>query len=344
MTKAITDCSDAELRGLVQAAGGKPFHARQLAHWVFKHRALTYTGCRNLPKALLSDLAGQLAVATTHISQRQVAGDKTLKLLLELQDGETVETVLIPEAERTTLCISTQVGCPVGCIFCASGLLGVRRNLGTGEIVEQVLHAQRELPAGRRLTNLVVMGIGEPMLNLGNLLPALERIHDPDGVNLGARRITVSTSGYPEHIARFAEASHAYGLAISLHAADDDLRKRLVPTTQCSVEELVGAARRYFEGTGRRVTFEVVLLSGVNDRPQDADLMASKLRGLSLQVNLLPWNPVAEISELRRPSPQRVETFQARLRAGGLNVTLRKQRGAECSAACGQLRIAVSGS
>ncbi len=237
--------------------------------------------------------------------------------------------------------VSTQVGCPVGCIFCASGMFGVRRNLTTGEIVEQVLHAQRELPEDRRITNLVVMGIGEPMLNLDQLLPALDRIHDPEGISLGGRRITVSTSGYPDRIARFAEAPHAYGLAISLHAADDELRKRLVPTAQCSVAELVGAAQRYFEGTGRRVTFEVVLLAGVNDRPADADAMVQKLKGLPHQVNLLPWNPVEEIPDLRRPQAKRVEAFRARLRAGGLNATVRKQRGADRSAACGQLRIAA---
>ena len=339
MVKAITDCSDAKIRGLVQAAGGQPFQARQLAHWVFKHQALTYDACHNLPKALLGDLRRQLAVATTSVSHREVAADDTLKLLLELQDGHTIEAVLIPEEARTTLCVSTQVGCPVACIFCASGLLGVRRNLTTGEIVEQVLHAQRELGADRKLTNLVVMGIGEPMLNLDNLLPALARIHDPDGINLGARRITVSTSGYPERIARFAEAPQAYGLAISLHAADDDVRRRLVPTAQCSVDELVAAAVSYFEGTGRSVTCEVVLLAGVNDRPRDADLMVRKLRGLPLKVNLLPWNPVAEIDGLSRPSPQQVEAFRDRLRAGGVQVTVRKQRGADRSAACGQLRI-----
>lgn len=339
--RAVTDCSDAELLELLAAAGGKPFQARQLAHWVFRHKALTYEACRNLPAVLRHKLADHMPVSTTRLAQRQVAADQTLKLLLELCDGEAIETVLIPEGERTTLCISTQVGCPVGCIFCASGMFGVRRNLTTGEIVEQVLHASREFPEGRRLTNLVVMGIGEPMLNLDRLLPALERIHDPEGIHLGARRITVSTSGYPDRIARFAEAPHAYGLAISLHAADDDLRQRLVPTAQCSVAELLAAGTRYFEDTGRRVTFEVVLLAEVNDRPQDADALVRRLRGLPHQVNLLPWNPVEEISDLAPPSPGQVEAFAARLRAGGLNVTVRRQRGADRSAACGQLRIAA---
>lgn len=342
--KAVTDCSDTELRELVEAAQGRPFQARQLAHWVFKHGAPSWDACRNLPAALVRGLAGRLAVTSTRLSQCQAAADQTLKLLLELHDGEMVEVVLIPEGERNTLCISTQVGCPVGCIFCASGLLGVRRNLSTGEIVEQVLHARRQLPEGRRLTNLVVMGIGEPMLNLDQLLPALERIHDPKGINLGARRITVSTSGYPDRIARLAEAPQAYGLAISLHAADDRLRRRLIPTARCTVDELLAAAGHYFRNTGRRVTFEVVLLAEVNDRPMDADALAQKLRDLPHQVNLLPWNPVEEIPDLRRPSPRRVTAFLRRLRAAGLNATLRKQRGADRSAACGQLRIAAGSS
>jgi 23S rRNA (adenine2503-C2)-methyltransferase len=247
--------------------------------------------------------------------------------------------VLIPEGERTTLCVSSQVGCPVACVFCASGLLGVRRNLTAGEIVTQVLCARDLLPEGRTLTNLVVMGLGEPMLNLDNLLPALERIHDHKGIDLGARRITVSTSGLPRQMDRFAEAPHAYNLAVSLHAADDALRRRLVPTAKATVQEIVAAARRYQQKKGREVTFEVVLLEGVNDRPEDAMVMAETVAGSTCTVNLIPWNPVDAIAGLRRPSPQRVDAFAAALRRGGVNVTVRRQRGADKSAACGQLRL-----
>lgn len=334
----ITDLSDGALVEAVTELGGKPFQARQLTHWVYKHGAADFDECQNLPQALRAQLRDRGPLLQTKMVDESRAGDGTGKFLIELQDGETVETVLIPEDARNTLCVSTQVGCPVACVFCASGLDGVRRNLSTGEIVEQVLHARRAAGPGREITNLVCMGIGEPMLNLDNLLPALARIHDPAGLNMGARRITVSTSGYPQQIDRFAQAPHAYNLAISLHAADDELRRRLVPTAKTPVSEIIDAGRRY-SSTNRQVTFEVVLLAGVNDRPRDAKTLVQRLQRVPCTVNLLPWNPVDQISDLRRPPPYRVDEFARLLRAGGLNVTVRRQRGADRRAACGQLRI-----
>lgn len=344
---AITDLTDTALAELVQELGGKSFQARQLAHWIYKHGATDYAECKNLPARLRAALADRHPLLGSRVVRSDVSEDGTEKFLIALQDEnegrpETIEAVLIPEGTRSTLCISTQVGCPVACIFCASGLSGVRRNLTTGEIVEQVLHARTHIEGGRTVTNLVVMGIGEPMLNLDNLLPALDRLHDPAGLNLGARRITVSTSGYPDRIDRFAQAPHPFNLAVSLHAADDDLRRRLVPTATASVNDLVAAARRYSGKTGRQVTFEVVLLAQVNDRPRDAAVMVKLLRNLPCTVNLLPWNPVDQIPNLVRPGPRRVNDFATRLREGGLNVTVRKQRGADRSAACGQLRIAAA--
>ena len=218
----------------------------------------------------------------------------------------------------------------------------MQRNLRSGEIVEQVLHAQGRLAAGQKLTNLVVMGMGEPMLNLDALLPALQRIHDADGIGMGARRITVSTSGYPRQMQRFAEADPSYNLAVSLHTADDALRRRLVPTARCPVREIVAAAQAYFGQKGREVTYEVVLLEGVNDRPEDAVALVDLLEGTPCTVNLIPWNPVPEISQrldLHRPAAARVDAFAASLRAGGLKVTVRRQRGSDRSAACGQLRL-----
>jgi 23S rRNA (adenine2503-C2)-methyltransferase len=344
---AITDLSDAELESFVVELDGKPFQARQLVHWIYKQGATTLDECKNIPARLRDALAAKGPLLGSRVVHNDVSTDGTEKLLIELvgaegESPETIETVLIPEGKRNTLCISTQVGCPVACIFCASGLNGVRRNLTSGEIIEQVLHARRHNEAGRNLTNLVVMGIGEPMLNLDNLLLALDRLHDPSGLNFGARRITVSTSGYPDRIDRFAEAPHAFNLAISLHTADDALRKRLVPTATASVKEIVDAAKRYAGRTGRQVTFEVVLLAEVNDRPRDAAVMIQKLRLVPCTVNLLPWNPVSQIPDLKRPGPHRVSAFAGLLREGGLNVTVRRQRGADRSAACGQLRIAVS--
>jgi 23S rRNA (adenine2503-C2)-methyltransferase len=338
----LTDLTDAELLAAVQEVEGKEFRARQIAHWVFRRGVPDFAGMHNVPEQVRSRLAERFTVRGSRIAGNEVAEDATEKLLVQYADGENVECVLIPEGERTTLCVSTQVGCPVACVFCASGMAGVKRNLTAGEIVEQVLHARAQLAPGRSLTNLVVMGMGEPMLNLDALLPALERIHDPAGIDMGARRITVSTSGYPRQMERFAAAAPAHNLAVSLHAADDVLRRQLVPTAAHPVREIVAAAQRYFLQKGREVTFEVVLLEDVNDRPEDAVAMVDVLAGLPCTVNLIPWNPVAELAAargLRRPVAGRVDAFAAALERGGLKVTTRRQRGADRSAACGQLRL-----
>ena len=340
--RALTELSDAEVAATLGNLGGKPFQARQVLHWVWKHGVESFDAMRNMPVHLRTLLAAGHGVRSTTVAKADLADDGTEKLLLRLHDGEAVECVIIPEGERTTLCISTQVGCPVGCIFCASGMFGVRRNLSVGEIAEQVLVARSRIPAPRRLTNLVVMGMGEPMLNLDALLPALQRIHDPAGIDMGARRITVSTSGYPRQMERFAAADPSYNLAVSLHAADDGLRRRLVPTATHPVREIVTAAHRYFGHKGREVTYEVVLLEGVNDRPIDALALAETLSTLPCTVNLIPWNPVEEIAKhasLRRPAAHRVDAFADALRRGGVKVTVRRQRGADRSAACGQLRL-----
>jgi 23S rRNA (adenine2503-C2)-methyltransferase len=340
-TPALTDLDDSSLQQRVVACGGQPFQARQVAHWVFRHGVADYDGMKNVPRALKERLAAELPIRSSRVENADLAADGTEKLLVRLHDGQSVECVIIPDGERTTLCVSSQVGCPVGCVFCASGMFGVVRNLGAGEIVEQVLHAKARLQGDRTITNLVVMGMGEPMLNLPSLLPALKRLHDKDGIDMGARRITVSTSGYPRQMAEFAEADPSYNLAVSLHAADDDLRKQLVPTAKHPVREIVAAAGSYFAQKGREVTFEVVLLAHVNDRPQDAEALVDALGSMPCTVNLIPWNPVEELAStgLRRPQAAAVDAFAESLRAGGLKVTVRRQRGADQSAACGQLRL-----
>lgn len=340
--RALTELSDADVAAAVQRHGGQVFQARQVAHWTWKHGVTDWAQMNNVPARLRQALASEFSLRSTTTARVDDATDGTQKLLLALHDGETVECVIIPDGERTTLCISTQVGCPVGCVFCASGMFGVRRNLTAGEIAEQVLVARAQLPAGRRLTNLVVMGMGEPMLNLDALLPALQRIHDAQGIDMGARRITVSTSGYPRQMEKFAAADPSYNLAVSLHAADDTLRRQLVPTASASVREIVAAAHRYFGQKGREVTYEVVLLEGRNDRPDDATALVETLGALPCTVNLIPWNPVEEIAQsqgLRRPAAARVDAFADLLRRSGLKITVRRQRGADRSAACGQLRL-----
>ena len=338
---ALTDLDDAALAQRVQDAGGKPFQARQIAHWLYRHGVSDYEGMKNVPQALKAALGAAMPPRSSRVETVDEAADGTEKLLVRLHDGQSVECVIIPDGERTTLCVSSQVGCPVGCVFCASGMFGVVRNLSAGEIVEQVLHARDRLQGARAITNLVVMGMGEPMLNLPSLLPALKRLHDKDGIDMGARRITVSTSGYPRQMAEFAAADPSYNLAVSLHAAEDGLRKQLVPTAAHPVRDIVAAAGSYFAQKGREVTFEVVLLAHVNDRPQDAEALVDVLGDMPCTVNLIPWNPVEELAStgLRRPQTAAVDAFADSLRAGGLKVTVRRQRGADQSAACGQLRL-----
>lgn len=335
---ALTDLDSAGLIELVVNRGGQPFQARQIEHWLYRHGATALDECRNVPSRLKTALADGPPLVGSEVVQATRADDDTQKLLLRLRDGEHVETVIIPDGGRTTLCISTQVGCPVACVFCASGLEGVRRNLTRGEIVEQVLHARRVL-GERPLTNVVVMGMGEPMLNLDNLIPALARLRDEAGIGLGARRITVSTSGYPDRIRDLAAVDASYGLAVSLHAADDELRRRLVPTAKATVAEILAAARDFAAARGREVTFEIVLLAGINDRAADADTLVARLRDFPCTVNLIPWNPVDAISGLARPEPHAIDRFAESLTAAGLNVTVRRQRGADKTAACGQLRL-----
>jgi len=337
--EAITELNSSELESLVLRQGGRPFQARQIEHWVFKHGVSTFSGCRNLPNSLGERLSDWGDVRSSNVVAEDKSTDGTSKLLVQLHDKQNTECVIIPDGARTTLCISTQVGCPVGCVFCASGLDGVRRNLTRGEIIEQYLHARERVPSDQHLTNLVVMGMGEPLLNLDSLLSALDRIHDPEGIGLGARRVTISTSGYPDRIARLAQEPHNYGLAISLHSADDDLRRQLIPASKDRVADLIKAARDWFKQKHREVTFEIVLLNGVNDRPQDAQILIQRLRGLPCTVNLIAWNPVDRITDLERPEPARVDAFAAQLRQSRINVTVRRSRGSDRSAACGQLRI-----
>ncbi|HHI81382.1 MAG TPA: 23S rRNA (adenine(2503)-C(2))-methyltransferase RlmN [Planctomycetes bacterium] len=328
--------SPSELEALVAAEGGKAFHGRILAEWVHQKGVLDWERISNLSKVLRQRLARRMRLSTSTVLKTSVAEEGTKKYLLKLEDGESIEMVLIPEGRRNTLCMSSQVGCPIACIFCASGLYGVRRNLGSEELIEQFLLARQEL-GETPLTNIVVMGLGEPMLNLAELLPALERIVRNHGFS--ARRITVSTSGTSERIRRFARSGHPYGLALSLHAADAELRKQLVPTATEEPEVLVQASQDYFRLTGREPTFEIVLLRNRNDEPQHARALVRLLQKQRGKVNLIPWNPVEEIQDLFSPEPERVERFREILEEGGLKVTLRRRRGRDRNAACGQLRL-----
>ncbi|HPD17165.1 MAG TPA: 23S rRNA (adenine(2503)-C(2))-methyltransferase RlmN [Planctomycetota bacterium] len=324
-----------DLRAWLSAQGQPAYRADQLLHWLYASEAASFEVMANLPKALRAALAQRAVAYTTRVAATRISADGTQKLLVALADGEAVETVIIPEGRRRTVCVSTQVGCAIGCLFCASGAGGLVRNLASGEIVEQALHARRAM-APAHLTHLVVMGMGEPLMNLDALLRALGVFTAPWGLALGPRRVTVSTVGLPEGIRRLAAEGPGVNLAVSLHAADDVTRARLVPHAR-PVAQVVAAARHYLHHTGREVTFECVLVAGVNDSPADAQGLADAVGREPILVNLLPLNPAAGRG-LEEPPPTRVERFVAELQRRGVRVQVRRRRGADIEGACGQLR------
>ncbi len=315
------------------------YRARQVRQWLFAKRAGEFDQMTDLPGALRQQLAEEFQIWTMRTAAHRTAGDGTEKLLLETADGQRVECVLLrDDRQRRTVCISTQVGCAMGCVFCASGLDGLARNLTSGEIVEQVLSLNRLLRAEERLSHVVVMGMGEPLANLDALLPALEAATGRDALDISARRITISTVGLPGGIRRLAGHDRAYHLAVSLHAPDDALRNRIVPTNRkVGIAKILSAADDYFDRTGRRVTYEYVVLAGVNDQPDHARQLAALLRGRPALVNLIPFNPVAGL-EYRTPSPSTTGHFAEILEHGGLTVKIRHRKGERIDAACGQLR------
>ena len=328
------------------AEHGQPkFRAAQVRKWLYEKRASDFASMTDLGKRLREELAKDFEIFTTKIARHEAADDGTEKLLLELHDAadrpagmQRIECVLLRDGLRRTICISSQVGCAMGCVFCASGLDGVERNLSSGEIIEQMLRLQHLLPADQRLSHIVVMGMGEPLANLDRLLPALEMASRDDGLGISARRITISTVGLPPAIHRLADLNCRYHLAVSLHAPDDELRNELVPVNKnIGLSEILDAADRYFEVSGRRLTFEYVLLGGVNDSPDQAAKLAKLLRGRPALINVIPYNPVAGLP-YRTPSAKAIAAFREVLERAGLTIKFRQRKGDEINAACGQLR------
>lgn len=337
--RRILDLTHAELTDWLSTHGWPRFRANQIRQWLFKRRATSFEQMSDVPKKLRELLAGEFSLFAADVESHQVASDRTEKLLLKLTDGEHIECVLMREPDRVTVCISTQVGCAMGCVFCASGMLGLKRNLSAGEIIEEVLRLQAILDPHERITNVVVMGIGEPLANMPALLQSLEALNSPDGLGLGARHITVSTVGLPAKIREFARIGKEYNLAISLHAPNDPLRDKLVPVNdKIGVAAILDAADEYFDITGRRVTFEYVLLAKVNDEPQHAQQLAGLLRGRCAHVNLIPMNGVS-VLPFHEPATPRTQQFVAILEQAGIPATVRKRKGADIDAACGQLRL-----
>ncbi|GAB4306054.1 MAG: 23S rRNA (adenine(2503)-C(2))-methyltransferase RlmN [Candidatus Bipolaricaulota bacterium] len=337
--KDLLDLSLDELRSVLASWGDPPFRAQQVWEWVWKHLATDFRQMTSLPPRLRARLADAFTVAVPGVAARQADDQGTEKVLLRLADGQAVEAVLIREGDRRTVCISTQVGCPVGCAFCATGAMGYRRDLTAGEIAAQVLHFARALqPRGERVTHVVVMGMGEPLLNYDATLKAIRNLNDGQGFALGARRFTVSTIGVVPGIHRLAGEGLQVNLAISLHAPDDALRRELVPLgKRWSIREVLAAGDHYARATGRRVSYEYVLLAAVNDRLDQARAMAALLRGKLAHVNLIPFNPAPGLP-FRRPDPRSVDAFRQELVLRGVDATVRRSRGVDIQAGCGQLR------
>lgn len=325
-----------ELEAHLKTHGEAAFRGRQIADWIYKKGAVEFSEMKNLSGALKAKLETGDSLDFPTISKRTVASDGTTKLLLEMSDGEKIETVRLPYPDRLSVCVSSQAGCAMACQFCATGLGGFRRNLTTSEIIAQILLVKREGLQKETPTHVVFMGMGEPLLNTGNVLRSIELMHEEMGIPM--RHITVSTVGILAGIEKLAQKNWQLTLAISLHSPSDELRHRLIPTsTKTSVKDIVKSARDYVARTGRRVTFEYVVLGGVNDSPQLARELARICRGWPCHINLIPWNDVPG-ADFAGVKPEVLREFRSILERAGISVTQRVQRGADVAAACGQLR------
>lgn len=326
-------------RELAEALDLKPYQGRQLFQWLHKRRVFDFERMTDLPKSLRERLRAecmpaQLAV----IEMRESPRTETRKALLQLPDGEAVEAVLIRDGERLTVCLSSQVGCPLQCAFCATGLAGFTRNLSPGEIVEQALHLLVGEDLEGRTPNIVFMGMGEPFRNYDAVMSAIRLLMEADGLGIGARKITLSTAGEAKAIERFAWEGLQVRLSVSLHAANDALRDRLVPLNRrYPLDRLREAIETYTHESGRQITFEWTLLEGVNDEPHHARELLEYAGGLKAFVNLIPWNPVPGMP-FQPSTKQRAQAFRDVLVEGGVKATLRAEKGQDIDAACGQLR------
>jgi len=334
----VFDHTPQTLRELMVSWKSPPFRANQILEWVYSHGVTTYDEMTNLPHDLRQRLTRDLPLYESTIARRRDSNDATTKLLLTWPDGTASECVRIPDGTRRTACISTQVGCPAGCVFCASGLGGLTRNLSVGQIVEQAMRTSGVGDRYERLSNVVFMGVGEPLANYDSTVGALRTINADWGLGIGARKITVSTVGLPQRMRSLAKEGMQITLALSLHAATDELRGSIIPWAESStIETLVEAANYYFEQTGREVTLECVLLAGVNDSRNCARQLAAVSRRMRSNVNLIRYNAVRGLP-YESPEDSVVDAFADTLRSSGVNVHIRRSRGLDIDAACGQLR------
>ena len=326
-----------ELTEWVQQQGQPTYRGRQLHQWIYQKGARSLFDISVFPKQWRETLV-DVPIGRSTLHYRLQAPDGTVKYLLRLSDGHIIETVGIPTGTRLTVCVSSQVGCPMACDFCATGKGGFLRNLKRHEIVDQVLTVQEDF--GQRVSNIVFMGMGEPLLNLEAVLSAVKSLNQDVGI--GMRSITISTVGIPGRIRQLAEHQLQVTLAISLHASNQPLREQLIPSAKrYPLDTLLNECREYVQSTGRRVTFEYILLAGLNDLPEHAVELAGHLRGFQSHVNLIPYNPISEV-DYKRPSPRRIQDFVAALEKQHIAVSVRRSRGLEKDAACGQLRASLN--
>ena len=322
-----------ELTAWVQEHGQPAYRGKQLYQWLYQKGARSLLDISVFPKQWREELA-DYPIGRSTIHYCSVAPDETRKYLLRLADGLIIETVGIPTAKRLTVCVSSQVGCPMDCDFCATGKGGFTRNLKAHEIVDQVLTVQSDF--GQRVSNVVFMGMGEPMANIAHVVPAVKSLNQDVGI--GARSITVSTVGIPGKIQQLAQHKLQIVLAVSLHASNQALRRQLIPSaSKFTLDDLLDECRDYVAVTGRRVTFEYILLAGINDLPENAKELTQRLKGFQTHVNLIPYNPISEV-DYQRPNNHRIREFANVLEAAGIAVSVRYSRGLEADAACGQLR------
>ncbi|MGM0919759.1 MAG: 23S rRNA (adenine(2503)-C(2))-methyltransferase RlmN [Bacillota bacterium] len=328
-----------ELQDWLTEKGEKPFRAAQIFDWLYIKRAATFEEMSNLSKVLRSKLDEHFVLTTLKTIIQQTSNDGTMKFLFELHDGYSIETVLMRHEYGNSVCVTTQVGCRIGCTFCASTLGGLKRNLEAGEIVAQVVKVQKALDElGERVSHVVIMGIGEPFDNYDEMMGFLKIINHDDGLNIGARHITVSTSGIIPKIYKFADEHLQINFAVSLHAPNTELRSRLMPINKAyKLPELMEAIEYYVNKTGRRVSFEYGLFGGVNDQVEHAEELAKLIKHLKCHVNLIPVNYVPERDYVRTPREQ-IDLFEKTLKKRGINVTTRREQGHDIDAACGQLR------
>ncbi|EKU41742.1 23S rRNA (adenine(2503)-C(2))-methyltransferase RlmN [Lysinibacillus capsici] len=319
--------------------GEKPFRAAQIFDWLYNKRVKTFEEMSNLSKGLREKLTANFALSTLSTIIKQESKDGTIKFLFQLQDGYSIETVLMRHEYGNSVCVTTQVGCRIGCTFCASTLGGLKRHLLAGEIVEQVVKVQQTLDElGERVSHIVIMGIGEPFDNYDAMMNFLKVINHEKGLNIGARHITVSTSGIVPKIYQFADEQLQINFAVSLHAPNQEARQKLMPIARAyKLEELMDAVRYYTKKTGRRVSFEYGLMSGENDSVEIAEELSALIKGIKCHVNLIPVNYVPE-RDYVRTSRSQIFAFEKTLKKNGINVTIRREQGSDIAAACGQLR------